>query len=130
LPQDGPKFGPGFQEWNSKIYRIEWSAIFLSIVGYLVWRSFTFGDVDGLQTIFWAIFPDLAAFIPIGIATREKVWPKWGSAVYNLFHNILLLGLTFVMLWVLFGDPYWPLFGWFAHITLDRAVGYGLRKKD
>lgn len=31
-------------------------------------------------------------------------------------------------LFIVFDIPYWPLLGWLGHITMDRAVGFALRK--
>jgi hypothetical protein len=100
-----------------------------AILGYLLWRSFYAGGIDWLQVAFWAIFPDLAAFLPIGLSSKSREWPSWGSGVYNSFHTYLTWGTVFVVSWAAFGAVYWPLFGWLGHITVDRAVGYGLRLK-
>lgn len=120
-------FGPGFQDARSRLYRAEYAALALTVLGYLLWRSFHGGGVDWLQVAFWVVFPDLASFLPIGLSSKRREWPSWGSIVYDSFHTILLWGAAFAASWVIFGVVYWPLLGWLGHILTDRAVGYGLR---
>ncbi len=121
-------FGPGFQDASSKTYRAEYAAATIALLSYLIWRSLYMGGVDWLQTAFWAVFPDLAAFIPIGASSRRRQWPSWGANLYNAFHTVLVWVLAFSSTWLLFGSIYWPIFGWLGHITADRALGYGLRR--
>jgi hypothetical protein len=120
-------FGPGFQDARSKLFRLEYAAASIAIVGYLVWRSVYLGGVDWLQVIFWVVFPDLASFIPIGASSKRREWPPWGAKLYNVFHTVLIWGLAFAASWLALGVVYWPLFGWLGHITVDRAAGYTLR---
>ena len=123
-------FGPGFQSATSRLYKAEYAIISLILLGYLLWKATTGGGIDILQTLFWGAFPDLFAFIPIGLALREKRWPSWGAAIYNLVHTLLLWTGVFGLLWFVSSAPYWPLLGWLLHITADRAVGYGLRSSN
>ena len=122
--QVGP--GPGFQPATSRLYRAEYAAISLALLAYLVYRSLYLGGLGWPETIFWLLFPDLVAFIPIGLS-RKKGWPPWGSYLYNTFHTVLLWGLAFVASWLFLGGPYWPILGWLVHITGDRSLGFGLR---
>lgn len=128
--QDKPKFGPEFQEWKSTVYRAEYAAGSIVILAYLVWKELYGGGIDVFQIIFWAVFPDLAAFLPIGIASKGKEWPSWGPMLYNTVHTFMAWGLVFGIAWLGLRSPYLPLLGWLRHITTDRAVGYGLRKRD
>ena len=121
-------FGPDFQEAGSRLYRAEYGAICIAIVGYLVWRGLFAGGVDVLQTILWVLFPDLVAFIPIGVSSKRREWPTWGAYLYDSVHNVIAWGLVFIVAWIVFRVPSWPLFGWLGRITVDRTVGYGLRK--
>ena len=124
----GPEgFGPGFQPSGSKLYRAEYAAATAAILGYLIYRWLHMGGLDWPSTIFWILFPDLVAFIPIGLSSKRKEWPRWGSYLYNVAHTVLTWGLAFAVLSVALGTPYWPILGWLGHITADRAVGYGLR---
>ena len=120
-------FGPGFQDARSRLYRAEYAAISLAIIGYLVWRGVHLGGVGWLQVAFWAVFPDLVAFVGIGLSSKRREWPSWGPGLYNLFHTVLLWGGAFAACWVATGVVYLPLLGWLGHITVDRASGYGLR---
>jgi len=120
-------FGPDFQEAGSRLYRAEYGAVSLAIVGYLIWKGL-FGGIDVLQTIFWALFADLAAFIPIALSSQRREWPDWGAYLYDAVHNVITWGFAFVMVWIVVGVPSWPMLGWLGHITVDRTVGYGLRK--
>ncbi|TLY05708.1 MAG: hypothetical protein E6K95_01145 [Thaumarchaeota archaeon] len=95
-----PGFGPGFQDARSTLHRAEYAAVTLALIGYLIWRSLYLGGLDWLQTIFWAFFPDLAAFIPIGASSKRRDWPSWGSNLYHLFHRVLVWGLAFAASWV------------------------------
>jgi|SRR5450759_576941 hypothetical protein len=120
-------FGPGFQEASSKLYKAEYAAVTAAILAYLVYRWLYLGGLDWASTVFWIVFPDLSAFIPIGLSSKRKEWPAWGSYLYNISHTVLAWGLASVAVWFVLGTPYWPILGWLGHITADRAVGYGLR---
>jgi len=123
-------FGPGFQDARSKLYRAEYAAATIALLAYLVYRWLYLGGLDWASTVFWILFPDLVAFIPIGLSSRRKEWPAWGSRLYNTFHTLLAWGLGSAAIWFVFGIAYWPIFGWLGHITVDRAVGYGLRSSS
>ncbi len=124
-----PCEGPGFLRLNSISYRLEMLLItIILLVVLFYWRLFVVKDLNLLETIFWIIFPDLASFIPIGLAARgAKEWPRWGPTLYNFFHT-LLVWIPVVAIWsILSGAVQWPLLGWAGHITADRSVGYYLR---
>jgi hypothetical protein len=120
-------FGPSFQVASSKLYGAEYAAITVTILAYLVYRWAYLGGLDWGSTVFWIVFPDLVAFIPIGLSSKRRAWPAWGSYLYNIFHNVLTWGLASAVMWFVLGTPYWPIIGWVGHITADRAMGYGLR---
>jgi len=120
-------FSPPFKDIHSRLCRAEYAAASIAIVYYVGWRTFNGGGVDWLQVVFWAIFPDLAAFVPIAITSERRVWPWWGGNWYNIFHTFLVWGAVFAGFWLVIGAPYLPLLGWLLHITTDRATGYYLR---
>ena len=120
-------FGPGFQPASSRLYRAEYAPATAAIIVCLVYRWLHFGGLDWASTVFWIAFPDLVAFVPIGLSSKRKKWPQWGSYIYNISHTVLVWGPAFAVLWLVLGAPYWPILGWLGHITADRAVGYGLR---
>jgi hypothetical protein len=76
-------FGPGFQDARSKLYRAEYAAATLALLAYLIYRSLYLGGLDWASMVFWIFFPDLVAFIPIGLSSKRKEWPSWGSYLYN-----------------------------------------------
>lgn len=122
----------GFLGLDSWFYRLEYAAATFVLLGILfVWR---FGILHSLSsegialTVFWLVWPDLLSFIPIGFVTRRsKTWPSWGSLLYNLSHSLLVWAAVLTAWSVLIGGFYWPLLGWAAHLTADRAVGFHLR---
>ena len=120
-------FGPDFQPSGSMLYRSEYAALTVGILAYLFYRWLYLGGLDWPSTIFWAVFPDLVAFIPIGLSSKRREWPKWGSYLYNVVHTVLTWGVAFAVLSLVLGTPYWPILGWLGHISTDRVVGYGLR---
>ncbi|HEV8049513.1 MAG TPA: hypothetical protein VGP88_02855 [Thermoplasmata archaeon] len=127
-----PPWGPGFVRLNSTLYRAEYAAATIAILVVLfgwrwaILREFPLTSL--LLTIFWAIWPDLAAFVPIGLGSGGSgEWPRWGPALYNTFHNFLLWGAVFVLWTVVTREIPWPLLAWAGHITADRAAGYYLR---
>ena len=127
-----PAGGPGFLRLSSWPYRLEYAAATLLILGLLfVWRL---GILHALPpgvialTVFWMLWPDLLAFVPIGIVARgSRNWPSWGAVLYDLPHSLLVWAGVFAVWSVLAGGIEWPLLGWAAHITADRAFGFYLR---
>jgi len=123
-----PKGGPPFLRLTSWPYRAEMAAATLAILALFVWRGLYVGDLDVAATVFWFLWPDLAAFVPIGAAmARGRAWPSWGSRLYNAFHTFLVWGPVFLIWSYVAGGMVWPLLGWAMHITMDRTVGYYLR---
>ncbi len=125
------KFGPKNLDTGSRLFRIEYAVISLGILAYSIWIAIYGQGLDILQFIFWGVFPDLVAFIPIGLAMKKtKKWPSWGSNLYNTVHHIGLWALVFVALFAIFQRPNWALLGWIFHINVDRAVNYSLRQSS
>jgi len=127
-----PPWGPEFLRLNSWPYRLEYAVATASILLLLfVWRLWilrSLSSVDLLLVLFWAAWPDVLAFVPIGLqARRSRTWPKWGPALYNAGHSLLVWAAVFGLWSVLERAVPWPLLAWAGHITADRAVGYHLR---
>jgi len=120
-------FGPDFQVASSKLYRLEYAAATVAILAFLIFRWLRLGGLDWPATVLWILFPDLVAFIPIGLSSKRREWPAWGSYLYNTFHSAIVWGVVFGAFWPAYGTAYWPILGWLGHISADRAVGYGLR---
>jgi hypothetical protein len=92
------------------------------------WRLVLVRDLDVLSTVFWFLWPDLAALLSIAVTTRgARAWPRWGPYLYNLVHSFLPWAAVFGIVWIVTAAIPWPLLGWPAHISLDRSVGYYLR---
>ncbi|HZY94261.1 MAG TPA: hypothetical protein VFE98_05280 [Candidatus Bathyarchaeia archaeon] len=127
-----PKSGPGFLRLNSLAYRLEMLLFTIVIVVVLFyWRLFVTRDLNVYLTLFWLVWPDLASFIPIGLAARgSKNWPRWGSTLYNSVHTFPVWILVFTAWSLITGSIQWPLLGWAAYITLDRSAGYYLRARN
>ncbi len=125
------KFGPKNLDTGSRLFRIEYAVISLGILAYSIWIAIYGQGLDILQFIFWGVFPDLVAFIPIGLAMKKtKKWPSWGSNLYNSVHHVGLWAIVFVALLVILQRPNWALLGWIFHINVDRAVNYSLRQSS
>lgn len=127
-----PPAGPGFIRLGSWPYRLEYAAATIAILLVLfVWRLLILHELpatDVALVVFWVVWPDLASFLPIGLASRRsREWPRWGPTVYNVFHSLLVWAAVFVVWTLLSGQINWPLLGWAGHITADRAVGFYLR---
>ena len=124
-------FGPPFQKAQSRLYLAEYALLTVVILGIIVWRYTQSPSLVFIgEVVFFALFPDLAAFIPIWLSSSKREWPSWGASVYNFFHTILVWALVFGVTYLVFKTPRWELLGWLGHITADRAVGYGLRQRN
>jgi hypothetical protein len=127
-----PGWGPAFLPIGSWPYRIEYGVGTVTILGIVFgWRMVVLHDFpleDILLFVLFLLLPDLVAFIPMAFVRAPKgTWPPWGPPVYNVMHSLLTWAGVFLIIWVVTGSIFWPLLGWAAHITLDRAVGYHLR---
>jgi hypothetical protein len=127
-----PPWGPGFLGVDSWIYRLEYALAFVAILGILiVWPWLLLKDLPAgsiVLAVFWFLWPDLGAFLPIGLATgKGREWPRWGPSLYNALHTWITFGAVFVVWSVVVGSIEWPVLGWAAHIALDRASGFSLR---
>lgn len=129
---ESPQWGPEFLPLGSGLYRLEYAAATVAILVVLIgWRMVVLQDfraLDIFAVVLWFLLPDVVAFVPIGLSRSPKgSWPTWGSTLYNFMHSLLTWGGVFLIAWVLTGAVMWPLLGWAAHITADRAAGYHLR---
>lgn len=126
-----PRAGPPFARLSAWPYRLEMLVLTVALLVILFyWRMLLVRDLDVLWTIFWILWPDLVAFIPIGIASAGgKGWPAWGSPLYNVVHTFLAWGAVFALWTLLTASVPWPLLGWAGHIAADRASGFYLRAR-
>lgn len=98
----------------------------LEEVGIFLASVYLFSTLD----FAWWWFPVLLLLPDIGM-TGYLVNPRIGAFLYNLFHHRMVA--TGVGIYGLSsGNTYWILAGiiLFAHISLDRIMGYGLKFND
>ena len=78
----------------------------------------------------WWYFP-LFLFAPDLSIAAYLAGPRFGAIIYNLVHH-RALALIYYMMGMLLGVPLLSLAGVviFAHSSLDRALGYGLKFTD
>jgi hypothetical protein len=112
-------------------YRIEMALATLAVLAILFyWRLLVVGTLDVAATVFWLLWPDLAAFVPLGLASRGgSPWPSWGSILYNVTHSFAVWSSVFLLWSFSSGQIVWPLLAWAGHISADRALGYYLRSR-
>ena len=92
-------------------------AVILAVSILLYWGS------DGSWWLFLLLLfaPDLSM---VGYLTG----PRIGAMIYNTFHNYLLPALLAGIGWLIASGLLLHLaLIWFAHIGLDRLLGYGLK---
>lgn len=78
----------------------------------------------------WWWFPALLLLPDVGMI-GYLINPKIGAITYNFLHHRGLAALVAAIgLW--YGKPTWQLASviMFAHISMDRALGYGLKYAD
>ena len=111
------------------------------LLNALFWSAFAaleavnHGWPAGLLAVAFFIAPDLTFLVGIGEArgmAKGRLQPR-AVPYYNTAHRALV-PLALMTLYT-FGPVTWPpafaaLCGWLAHISYDRAFGYGLRTKE
>ena len=78
----------------------------------------------------WWWFPACLLLPDIGMI-GYGINPKIGAFTYNLLHHRFVASLV-AFYALTYGNEYWKLAAiiLFAHISLDRALGYGLKYSD
>ncbi|QKG26887.1 DUF4260 family protein [Actinomadura verrucosospora] len=118
------------------VRRGAWAANGLFWSAFAVLEAVNHGWVAGGVAAAFFIAPDLTFLA--GVRDAQTVQPGQLPAravpYYNAAHRALV-PLAFMVLYTVTPPMQWaPLFaglcGWMAHISIDRAVGYGLRTKD
>lgn len=101
------------------LLKLEEAAIFLFSI-------FLFSKLD----FAWWWFPALLLLPDIGMI-GYIINPKIGAFTYNLLHHRFVASLV-AFYALIYGNEYWQLAAiiLFAHISLDRALGYGLKYDD
>ncbi|WP_234048463.1 DUF4260 family protein [Streptomyces liliifuscus] len=117
------------------VRRTTWllNALFWS--AFAVLEAVNHGWLAGLLAVVFFMAPDLTFLVGIGDArgmAKGRLQPR-AVPYYNAAHRALV-PLALMTLYA-FGPVTWaPAFaalcGWLAHISYDRAFGYGLRTKE
>jgi hypothetical protein len=99
--------------------RLAYAALAALLLGAIVLH----GTADWWQLAVFGVAPDIALFYGIGTGLQRGQLHPRAVPLYNLLHRYWLpLGLAFFL-------PAAAL-AWALHISIDRAVGYGLRSRD
>ena len=111
--------------------RLGWLAAFGAAIGFAAFEVIEHG-LGPLPIVAFLIMPDLAMLAGIGQPHLPRQLPARAVPVYNLLHQPLLPIAVVVIALILPLDLFWFVAGlaWFAHIAIDRAVGYGQRTPD
>jgi len=98
----------------------------LEEVGFVLFSIYLFG----LLPFPWWYYPVLF-FLPDVSMLGYLAGPRIGAVIYNVVHH-RALALLFYVLGILLATPALALAGviLFAHSSLDRALGYGLKLSD
>ncbi|MFJ9564838.1 DUF4260 family protein [Streptomyces fuscichromogenes] len=118
------------------VQRTAWLAAALFWTAFAVLEGVNHGWLAGAFALLFVILPDLTFLVAVDEAPRMAKGQLAPRAVpyYNAMHRALVpLGLLAAYA----AQPYfsWPpalaaLCGWLAHVSYDRAFGYGLRTKE
>ncbi|MFD2445028.1 DUF4260 domain-containing protein [Bacillus sp. CGMCC 1.16607] len=102
---------------SKTLLRLEGLIVFLLAIGYYHINGFSW-----LLFIIFLLAPDVGM---IGYAFNNKL----GAYIYNGFHTYAI-PLTLLLVSFLTNQDYLLIIGliWTAHIGMDRALGYGLKK--
>ncbi|MER5981653.1 DUF4260 family protein [Streptomyces sp. NPDC001787] len=111
------------------------------LVGALFWsvlavmEGVNHGWTAGLLALAFFIAPDLTMLVGVGEArgnARGRLQPR-AVPYYNTAHRAvipLVLLAAYAVLPLTWAPVMAALCGWIAHISYDRAFGYGLRTKE
>ncbi|MEW2530307.1 DUF4260 family protein [Streptomyces sp. NPDC047071] len=115
--------------------RFGWFAGALFWTAFAVLEGVNHGWPAATAALLFALAPDLALFVGLSEAPRTArgQLPPRAVPYYNAAHRALVpLALLVVYTAVPLTWPPVPaaLCGWLAHISYDRAFGYGLRTKE
>ncbi|MEW2388392.1 DUF4260 family protein [Streptomyces venezuelae] len=115
--------------------RTAWFANALFWSAFAVLEGVNHGWLAGLLAGAFFIAPDLTFLVGLRDAPRmaKGQLPPRAVPYYNTAHRALLpvaLIALYTFTPVVWAPAFAALCGWLAHISYDRAFGYGLRTKD
>lgn len=117
------------------IRRTAWLASALFWSAFAVLEAVNHGWIAGALALVFFVVPDLTFLVALDEAPRmaKGQLPPRAVPYYNALHRALvplaLLGL-YAIGPVTWAPAFAALCGWLAHISYDRAFGYGLRTKE
>ncbi|MEU8968766.1 DUF4260 family protein [Streptomyces monashensis] len=115
--------------------RTAWLALALFWSAFAVLEGINHGWLAGALALTLLVLPDLAFLVALGDAPRmaKGQLPPRAVPYYNALHRAavpLALIVAYTLLPVSWPPAFAALCGWLAHISYDRAFGYGLRTKE
>ncbi|MFD5539841.1 DUF4260 family protein [Streptomyces sp. NPDC127079] len=126
---------PSLRTATTMARRAAWLAGALFWTAFAVLEGVNHGWLAGALALLFLILPDLTFLVALDDAPRMAKGQLAPRAVpyYNAAHRALV-PLTLLVVYAV-GPFAWPpafaaLCGWLAHISYDRAFGYGLRTKE
>lgn len=117
------------------IRRTAWGANALFWSAFAVLEAVNHGWLAATLALVFFVLPDLTFLIALDDAPRMAKGQLAPRAVpyYNLLHRALIplaLMTLYTVTPVAWAPAFAALCGWLAHISYDRAFGYGLRTKE
>lgn len=117
------------------VRRVAWSAGAVFWTAFAVLEGVNHGWLAAFLALAFFVAPDLTFLVGLREARtveRGRLQPR-AVPYYNAAHRALV-PFALMVLCTVTPMPLTPLFaglcGWMAHISVDRAFGYGLRTKD
>ncbi|MGW0532994.1 DUF4260 family protein [Streptomyces sp. NPDC003032] len=115
--------------------RIGWLANALFWSGFAVLEAVNHGWLAGLLAFLFLIAPDLTFLVGLRDAPHmaHGQLPPRAVPFYNAAHRALVpvaLIALYTVTPIVWAPAFAALCGWLAHISYDRAFGYGLRTKE
>jgi hypothetical protein len=117
------------------VRRVAWSAGALFWTAFAVLEGVNHGWLAVLFAVASFIAPDLTFIAGLRDAhtTERGRLPARAVPLYNAAHRALVpfaLMIAYTFAPITWAPLFAGLCGWMAHISFDRALGYGLRTKD
>ncbi|MGH2536431.1 MAG: DUF4260 family protein [Candidatus Promineifilaceae bacterium] len=108
------------------LYRLEWLALALLALVVTIVRVDWSAPANVWLAIIFLALPDLS-LLTFGAGRRGAAWPY---AFYNVLHSLVVWAAAVALVFALNLGWQAALLAWFVHISLDRALGFALRRAD
>lgn len=117
--------------------RVAWAGLGVLLLVWAVFECAKHGGWSIPLGVLGVIVPDLSFLLGAGYHPREQgPMPPRMVGLYNLLHRpviplVLLVGLSFAPTSnTTIAAPFTLGLAWLGHISVDRALGHGLRRPD